>query len=55
LAGGTQAVQTSATQAQPPKVIVQKKTSGGTWFVLVFGSILIIGIIVLVIYNKGYF
>ena len=55
LAGGGRAVQTSAIQARPQRVVVQKKTSGGTWFVLVFGSVLIIGIVVLIMYNKGYF
>ena len=45
----------SQAQTQPQKIVVQKKTSGGTWFVLVFGSILIIGIVVLIMYNKGYF
>ncbi|MCZ6677949.1 MAG: hypothetical protein O7E52_11935 [Candidatus Poribacteria bacterium] len=45
----------TATQAQPQRIVVKKKTSGGTWFALVFGSVLIIGIIVLVMYNKGYF
>ena len=45
----------AAVKAQPQRVIVDKKTSGGTWFVLVFGSVLIIGIIILIMYNKGYF
>ena len=45
----------SQAQTQPQKIVVQKKTSGGTWFVLVFGSILIIGVVVLIMYNKGYF
>ena len=49
------ALPVSAQAAAPQKVIVQKKTSGGTWFMVVFGSVLIIGIIVLVMYNKGYF
>lgn len=46
------------TQRAPPtqqKLIVQNKTSGGTWFVLIFGSLLIVGVISLVLYNKGYF
>ena len=55
LAGDNQTASTSATQAQPQRIVVQKKTSGGTWFVLVFGSILIIGVVVLIMYNKGYF
>lgn len=49
---------TSNTQRAPPqpqKVIVEKKTSGATWFVLIFGSLLIVGVILLVLYNKGYF
>ena len=50
----TSAAQTQA-QAQPQRIVVQKKTSGGTWFVLVFGSLLIIGVVVLIMYNKGYF
>ncbi len=40
---------------QPQRVIVEKKTSGATWFVLIFGSLLIVGVIMLVLYNKGYF
>ena len=55
LASDSQTEATPAVQAQPRRVVVQKETSGGTWFVLVFGSILIIGIVVLVMYNKGYF
>ena len=49
--------QASATSSQPQRVevVVKKKTSGCTWFVLLFGSLLIVGIIVLVMYNKGYF
>lgn len=43
------------TQSQERRIIVQKKTSGATWFLLVFGSVLIVGIVVLVMYNKGYF
>ena len=59
LAGGSESA--AAVQAQPQrvtverKVVVQKKTSGGTWFVIVFGSLIIVGIAVLVLYNKGYF
>ena len=55
LAGDSQAASTSTIQTQPQKIVVQKKTSGGTWFVLVFGSLLIIGVVVLIMYNKGYF
>ena len=55
LASSSQSQPTPAVQTQPQKVVVQKKTSGGTWFVLVFGSLLIIGIVVLIMYNKGYF
>ncbi len=49
------------TQRAPPqqpaeqRVIVENKTSGGTWFILIFGSFLIVGGIMLVLYNKGYF
>lgn len=59
MAGDNQTASTtqaqSATQTQPQKIVVQKKTSGGTWFVLVFGSLLIIGVVVLIMYNRGYF
>ena len=61
LAGDSQTASTSGIQAQsqvqtqPQKIVVQKKTSGGTWFLLVFGSILIVGVVVLIMYNKGYF
>lgn len=48
------------TQRAPPepvqqRVIVEKKTSGATWFILIFCSLLIVGGIMLVLYNKGYF
>ena len=49
------------TQRAPPeepvqqRIIVQKKTSGATWFILVFCSLIIVGGIMLVLYNKGYF
>ena len=48
------------TQRAPPepveqRIIVEKKTSGATWFILVFCSLLIVGGIMLVLYNKGYF
>lgn len=39
----------------PQKVIIEPKTSGGTWFVLIFGGILVVGVIAIVMYNKGYF
>ena len=55
LASDSQTASTSTTQPQSQRIVVQKKTSGGTWFVLVFGSLLIIGIVVLIMYNKGYF
>ena len=48
---------TTNTQRAPPsqRIIVEKSTSGGTWFVLIFGGLLIVGGIMLVMYNKGYF
>ena len=48
---------TSNTQRAPPpqRIIVEKRTSGAMWFVLIFGSLLIVGVIMLVLYNKGYF
>ncbi len=49
---------TPNTQRAPPEpqtVIIEKKTSGATWFVLVFCSLLIVGGIMLILYNKGYF
>ena len=49
---------TTNTQRAPPEprtVIIEKKTSGATWFVLVFCSLLIVGGIMLILYNKGYF
>lgn len=53
----TPSLATNTQRAPPPqqKLIVQNKTSGGTWFVLIFGSLLIVGVISLVLYNKGYF
>jgi hypothetical protein len=53
-----QLIQVSETSE--PKVVVvgkqvKKGTSGAVWFVLIFGALLIVGIIVLVLYNKGYF
>ena len=44
---------TTSTARAPPTL--QKGTSGGTWFLLIFGSILVVGVIALVMYNKGYF
>ena len=49
---------TTNTQRAPPEtktVIIEKKTTGATWFVLVFCSLLIVGGIMLILYNKGYF
>ena len=47
---------TRTTRAPPTRtVVVQKGTSGGTWFLLIFGGIIVVGVIVLVLYNKGYF
>ena len=47
-------------QRAPPepveqRIIVEKKTSGATWFILIFCSLLIVGGIMLILYNKGYF
>lgn len=48
---------TSNTQRAPPQRVIvhQKRTSGATWFLLIFGSLLVVGVIMLVMYNKGYF
>ena len=49
---------TTNTQRAPPQqqtLIVQNKTSGATWFVLIFGALMVVGVIMLVMYNKGYF
>ncbi len=47
---------TSNTQRAPPqRNIGPKRTSGATWFLLIFGSLLVVGVIMLVMYNKGYF
>lgn len=50
---------TTTTQTRAPPatrtVYVEKKTSGATWFLLIFGSLLVLGVIMLVMYNKGYF
>jgi len=55
LASASDTPEIQPVSAQPQRVIVEKKTSGATWFILVFGSLVIIGIVVLVMYNKGYF
>ena len=56
-AEGTPTVTTPSTRAPPATrtVVVENKTSGATWFLLIFGSILVIGVVMLVMYNKGYF
>jgi len=60
-AEGTPTVTTPATTRTtraPPAtrtVVVEKQTSGATWFLLIFGSVLVVGVIVVVMYNKGYF
>jgi len=36
-------------------IVVKKKTSGAVWFVLIFGALIVVGIIALVMYNRGYF
>jgi len=48
---------TSTTRAPPATrtLVVEKRTSGATWFLLIFGSVLVVGVIVVVMYNKGYF
>ena len=54
----TPTVTTTSTTRAPPAtrtVVVQKRTSGGTWFLLIFGGILVVGVVMLVMYNKGYF
>ena len=52
----TPTVTTNTQRASPSqRIIVEKSTSGGTWFVLIFGGLLIVGGIMLVMYNKGYF
>lgn len=60
-AEGTPTVTTPATTRTtraPPAtrtVVVEKQTSGATWFLLIFGSVLVVGVVVVVMYNKGYF
>lgn len=53
----TPTVTTPTTRAPPATrtLVVENKTSGATWFVLIFGSVLIVGGIMVVLYNKGYF
>jgi hypothetical protein len=47
---------TTSTRAPPAtRTVVEKKTSGATWFLLIFGSLLVVGVIMMVMYNKGYF
>lgn len=49
---------TTAPARAPPAtrtIVIEKRTSGSTWFFLIFGSILVVGVIMLVMYNKGYF
>ena len=48
---------TASTRAPPATqtVVIEKTTSGATWFALIFASILVVGVIMLVMYNKGYF
>lgn len=56
-AAETPTVTTSTSRAPPATrtLVVENKTSGATWFFLIFGSMLVVGVIVLVMYNKGYF
>lgn len=51
----TPTVTTNTQRAPPQRIIVEKRTSGATWFLLIFGSLLVAGVIMLVMYNKGYF
>ncbi len=54
----TTSTATSTSTRAPPAtrtVYVEKKTSGATWFLLIFGSLLVVGVVMLVMYNKGYF
>ena len=54
----TSSAATTTSARAPPAtrtVVVEKGTSGATWFVLIFGSVLIVGGIVVLLYNKGYF
>ena len=48
---------TTSTRAPPATrtVVIEKKTSDATWFLLIFGILLVVGVIMLVMYNKGYF
>jgi len=44
---------------EPPEseymAAAEPRTSGGTWFVLIFGAIIVVGIVSLKLYNEGYF
>jgi len=44
---------------EPPereyKVTVERSTSGGTWFLLIFGAICVAGVVAFKLYNQGYF
>ncbi|RKU33516.1 hypothetical protein C6496_22210 [Candidatus Poribacteria bacterium] len=54
----TASASTPPSTRAPPEtrtVVIEKKTSGATWFLLIFGGILVAGVIMLVMYNKGYF
>lgn len=54
----TASASTTTSARAPPEtrtVVIEKKTSGATWFFLIFGSILVVGVIMLAMYNKGYF
>ena len=49
---------TTTSARAPPEtrtVVIEKKTSGATWFLLIFGGIIVVGVVMLVMYNKGYF
>jgi hypothetical protein len=48
---------TTSTRAPPATrtVVIEKRSSGATWFLFIFGSLLVVGVIMLVMYNKGYF
>lgn len=43
------------TETVRPVVVVKKKSSAVLWFVVILGALLIVGIAILVMYNKGYF
>lgn len=52
---GKEPITSQMAQNEPRTIVVKQKTSGAVWFVLIFGAILIVGIIALVMYNRGYF